>query len=309
MVSERLHEYNELMQTLRKYLWIFIFGGIGLGLFVPEPILPFKDYLMYPLMVLVFLSALKIDIKIFKKTQRDLWRYFFIVVLVFFIPALLAFILGNALLPHTIFLGLLLITAAPTAIAVVFLSDILGGDPGKALIGSTFTNLISPLLTPLCIWVLVHTIIPIPFFQMLALIAKLLLVPFILAQIVRAFHDEEKIMKSAGWLNEILLFFLIWGTIAPARENIFQKPSFFFLSLLILCVVLIVQIAAGYFFGREKKEKITWIIIGISKNFTLTSVLALTLFGTEALIAPTAFIILSDGILVPLEWWFRQRKI
>jgi BASS family bile acid:Na+ symporter len=296
------------MKSLRNYLGFFIFGGILLGLLFPAPMLPFKNYLMYPLMLLVFLSALKINVKDLRHAEHDFWRYFILAVIIFIIPSLSAFLLAKTFLPNIIFIGLMIVAAAPTAIGVVFLSDIMKGDAGKALIGTTFAHLLSPLLTPFAVWFLAHEIIHVPFVDMLVLIGKLIFIPVILAQIVRWIGWDKKILSFAGWLNEFLLFLLIWGTIAPAQKSVFANPKLFFIALGIFFVVLTIQAFAGYFFGRDKKEKITWIIIGISKDFTLSSVLALTLFGAEALVAPAAFVILSNAILIPLEWWVGKKK-
>lgn len=281
--------------------------GILFAFIWPDPVSILKPYLLYLLMIMMFLSSLKINVKSLKTIEHDWWRYFLLLILIFAIPSLIAFF-GRAFLSDITFVGLMIVAAAPTAISIVFLSDLLGGNPSKALVSTTLAHMIAPLATPFIVWFFAHQIVAIDVKTMLLLIAQLVLIPFVLAQIVQHFSWEKKILKKSGIINEFLLFILIWATIAPARNIIFENIREFWISAIFIIILLAVQAILGFAFGRGKREKITWVITAVSKNYTLISVLALTLFGPPALIAPAAFVLLSNSILIPIEWFATHKK-
>lgn len=295
------------MAGIRKYFGIFIFLGLALGFFFPSPVLPLKPFLIYLLGIMMFLSCLKIGARDILLVEREWWKYLVLMIIVFAIPPLVVFAFKGFVSQIT-FVGLMIIAAAPSAIAVVFLADILGGEPHKALVGTTLAQLLSPLATPFLVWAFAHTSVSVDTMAMFVLIAKLVIGPFVLAQVMRYYGWDKKILKFAGWTNEFLLFLLIWATIAPASAVIRGNLSEFSVALGIAAILLLIQAAAGFFFGKAKREKITWITIAISKNFTVSSVLALTLFGAASLVGPAAFVFLSNAVLVPLEWWFLRKR-
>ncbi len=295
------------MRNIRKYFGLFILLGIALGFFLPGPVLPLKPYLIYPLALMMFFSCLKISMKDIALAEREAWKYLILLLIVFVLPTLTVFA-AKGFLSDMSFIGLMVIAAAPTAIAVVFLSDVLGGEPHKALVGTTLAHIVAPLATPFLVWFFAHTEVSIHATDMMLLIAKLVFIPLILAQIARHFGWDGPILKKSGWTNEFLLFLLIWATMAPASAAIRANPHEFWIALGVVFVLLLVQAVAGFAFGRKKREKITWTIVAISKNFTVSSVIVLTLFGAPALVGPAAFVFLSNGLLIPLEFLALHKK-
>lgn len=295
------------MAQIRKYFGLFILAGIILGFFLPSPVLPLKPYLVYPLALMMFFSCLKISVKDLRLVKRDWWKYLVILCIIFLLPTLVVFF-AKPFLSSISFVGLMVIAAAPTAIAVVFLSDVLGGEPHKALIGTTLAHLLAPIVTPFLVWALAHQSVAIDAMEMVVIIGKLVLVPFVLAQIARHFKWDSPILKKAGWANEFILFLLIWATMAPASGAIKENLREFWIALIVVAILLLVQALAGFSFGRGRKEKITWTILAISKNFTVSSVIVLTLFGAPALVGPAAFVFLSNGLLLPLEFIALHKK-
>jgi len=295
------------MANIRKYFGLFIIAGIALGFFLPGPVLPLKPYLIVLLGLMMFFSCLKISAKDLLLIERDWWKYLVLMGIVFLLSSLVVFAF-KGLLSDIVFVGLMVIAAAPSAIAVVFLADILGGEPHKALVGTTLAQLLAPILTPFLVWTFAHQAVSIDTQAMFLTIVKLVLIPFVLAQIVRRIGWDKAILKKSGWANEFLLFLLIWATMAPASMAIKSNIREFWIALGIVFVLLVIQALAGFSFGRERKEKITFTVIAISKNFTVASVLALTLFGAPSLVGPAAFVFLSNAVLVPLEWWSLRKK-
>ncbi len=288
--------------SIAKNIPVMILGAILLGFIWPTPGLWLKPYLIYLLMVMMFFSCLKIDVKELKDVPKNWWRYLILIVLIFIIPSAIVF-LAHPWLDDMIFVGLIIAAAMPAGISIVFLSDLMGGEPTKGLVLTTITHILSPIVTPLVVWFFAHEIVNIEFGAMIILIAKLVIVPLVLAQIVRHFKNYEKVAKIGSKFNLVLLFLLVWSSISLARAPILSNLSQFFLAAAIVLVLLIVTVVFSVWFGKNRAEDITWAVSGTYKNFTLASVVALTMFGPVAMVGAAVYDVLDNALLVPIKWW------
>src|SRR3989344_5292974 len=118
------------MANIRKYFGLFIIAGIALGFFLPGPVLPLKPYLIVLLGLMMFFSCLKISAKDLLLIERDWWKYLVLMGIVFLLSSLVVFAF-KGLLSDIVFVGLMVIAAATSGIAVAFLADILGGEAPK----------------------------------------------------------------------------------------------------------------------------------------------------------------------------------
>lgn len=279
-----------------------ILGAILLGFVWPMPGLWLKPYLIYLLMVMMFFSCLKIDVKELKEVPKNWWRYLVLLVLIFLAPSFIIF-LAHPWLNDMIFVGLIIAAAMPAGISIVFLADLMGGEPLKALVLTTTTHILSPIVTPMVIWLFAHEIVNIEFGVMIILIGKLVIIPLVLAQIVRQFKNYEKIAKVGSNFNLVLLFLLVWSSIALARAPILGNISQFILASVIVLVLLVAAVVFSVWFGRSRTEDITWGVSGTYKNFTLASVVALTMFGPVAMVGAAVYDVLDNVLLIPIKWW------
>jgi len=136
------------MPLIQRYFSWVILGVVALAFVWPEPGSIFKPYLTPILMAMMVLSCLKIDFKELKQIPSNLWRYLLVLGFIFIIPTGIVF-LFKPVLESEIFAGLILVTAVPSAVSVVFMSDLLGGEPTKALVATTLAHLVSPFLRAL----------------------------------------------------------------------------------------------------------------------------------------------------------------
>lgn len=288
--------------SITKNIPVMILGAILFGFIWPTPGLWLKPYLIYLLMVMMFFSCLKIDVKELKDVPKNWWRYLILLGIIFLVPSVIIF-LARPWLDDMIFVGLIIAAAMPAGISIVFLSDLMGGEPMKALVLTTITHILSPIVTPLVVWFFAHKIVNIEFGAMIILIAKLVIVPLVLAQIVRQFKNYEKIAKIGSKFNLVLLFLLVWSSISLARAPILSNLSQFFLASAVVLVLLIVTVMFSVWFGRNRAEDVTWAVSGTYKNFTLASVVALTMFGPVAMVGAAVYDVLDNALLVPIKWW------
>lgn len=300
--------------SITKNMPQMILGAILLGFIWPNPGLWLKPYLIYLLLIIMFFSCLNINIKKLKEVPKNWWRYLIILGFIFLLPTIIVY-LFHFCLKDLIYIGLIITTTMPAGISIVFLSDIMSGEPHKALIITTLSHLVSPLISPFLIWLFTRKIISIDFISMIILIGKLIIIPLILAQIVKFFKKEKILSVIGGNLNLILLFLLTWSSIALARAPILSNLNQFIISTIIVLFLLIITIIFGIYFGRNQSEKITWIVAGAYKNITLASVITITMFEPIApmmMVGIAVYSALSSILLIPLKWWGEkntERKI
>lgn len=295
------------MQFTQKFFWLIVLGAIAMGFVWPAPGLLFQPYLMYLLMVMMFLSCLKINIKDMKMALPMWWRYLVLLVLIFILPTVLIFLCKSLFSPQ-IFIGLIIAAAVPSAVSVVFMSDLLGGEPAKALVASTLAHLASPVITPLLVLIFAGQTISVNFWAMFILILKLVFIPLLLAQIIRYFKAHEFFIKKVSFLNTFLLLVLIWGIVAPAQSMVLNNLREVVMAMVVVILVILAEIIISIWFGRTKKEDITWSVVDLYKNFTLSSVIALSMFGPLAVLGSVVYSIADNIMIVPLQWWAGRKK-
>ena len=223
---------------------------------------------------------------------------------IFVVPVAIVYLFKSFLEPQ-IFIGLIIVAAAPSAISAAFLSDLLGGEPAKALVASTFSHLVSPIATPFLVYLFAGHEISINFWAMQLLILKLVFVPLFLAQIVKYFNWDRFFLRSSASINTYILFILIWGAVAPAAGIFFSNLRQIILVFFIVTIILLLELWLGAWFGRSKKEDITWEVVDTYKNFILSSVIALTMFGPLAVVGSVAYAVANNFAIVLLQ---RMRK-
>lgn len=291
---------------MQKYFWLIVLISIALGFIWPAPALPLKPYLQYLLMLIMLLTCLKMDLSELKKIHKDVFKYIAVLVLVFIVPSAVIFLFKDYL-NREIFTGLLLSSAVPAGISVVFMSDILGGQPVKALITTTLSHLVSPLLTPLLVWIFARQIIHIDFLTMVGIIAQLILIPFFAAQIIRRLKIKDFLIKKSMVFNMLLTAILIWGIIAPAQGLVLNNLNQVAFAAGIVLFNVIIKTVLSVFLAKDKSERATWIIVSFFKNSTMASVIALSMFGPVVLLGTVIEMLVNNIMLVPFQLIFSNR--
>ncbi|MEK7508645.1 MAG: bile acid:sodium symporter [Patescibacteria group bacterium] len=292
---------------MRKYFWAAVLLAVVLGFIWPTPGFFIKPFLVYILMIIMTLSGLKINLADLKQAPK-MWRqYLLVLCLIFILPSLFIFLFKSAL-DKEIYVGLILAAAAPAAVSVVAITQILGGESIKALVVTTMTHLLSPLMIPFLVLIFARQSVAVDFWAMLIYIAKIVLIPLFVAQVIRYFKWHEFLGKLSANTNTILLMILIWGIIAPARDLVWHNKGQVILAAGIVLLLLIVEIVLSVWLGRTKREDVTWVVVDIYKNFTISSLIALQMFGPLAVLGSVVFSVLDNLIIVPVQWWAKRGR-
>ena len=260
-----------------------------------------KPYLNIFLMVLMFLSCLDIDLGEFVENLKDFKTQGLILLIVHLVSPIIILICFKNFLSEEIFLGLILAAVIPAGRASVFLTKIYGGRPVTALVISSISNAFSPITVPFLVWLFAKTSIKINPVEMGMAILWLVAVPIVAAILFRMVGLAKYLVNKSAGLSVIFLFMIIVGIISPIREIILDNMVSSVGLIFIIIGLIAVDFWLGYRIGKDKKEKITLAITSSYKNYTLGTIVALSLFNPIVALPSIIYTITNNLLLIPIQ--------
>ena len=297
------------MKLLAKNTWLVIFLAIIISFAMPSLGEGLNPYLNIFLMILMFLSCLDIDLKVFVASLKDFKIQALILAIVHLISPLIVLIFLKSFLSEEIFLGLILASVIPAGRAAVFLVSIYGGKPETALVISTISNALSPIVVPFLVWLFAKTSIEINPMEMGTTILWLVAVPIIAAILVRSLGLAKYLVKQSSGLSVIFLFLIIIGIISPIRQVIFDNWEKSIFLILIVIGLISFDFWLGWKIGKTKEDKITLALTASYKNYTLGTLVALSLFNPVVALPSIIYTITNNLMLVPIQFLTRGNKV
>jgi len=295
------------MNFLAKNTWLVILLAIAVSFVDPGVGMILKPYLNYFLMVLMFLSCLDIDLGEFVKNLKDFKISGLILLIVHLVSPIIVWILLKPFLSEEIFLGLILASVIPAGRASVFLAKIYGGKPVTALVISSISNAFSPITVPLLVWLFAKTSIKINPVDMGVTILWLVAVPILAAVIFRMIGWAKYLIDKSAGLSVLFLFVIIVGIISPIREIILVNMEKSIYLIFIIIGLIAINFGLGYRLGRNKSEKITLAITSSYKNYTLGTLVALSLFNPIVALPSIIYTISNNLLLIPIQILSKKR--
>ena len=144
--------------------------------------------------------------------------------------------------------GLVLVGASPGGTASNVVCYLARGDLALSITLTTASTLLAVVATPLLTWLYVGQQVPVPVFDMLFSIFKIVLLPVVLGVAVNSLAGRrlEPVKQFFPLLSVAAIVFIIAIVVALNRDNLAQTGI-----LVALAVVLhnAVGLAAGYWFG------------------------------------------------------------
>lgn len=294
---------------ISKYSGAVILLGALFAFVFPTPGLLLRPFLDFLLMFLIFLSCLDIDLKEIINGLRQYPKLVGILIIVHFFSPLIIFLFLKNFFSPEIYLGLILVASVPVGRSAVFLSNLFEGQPEKALVISTISNILSPLLVPLIVYLLAGSTISFDVTSMAKSMAIIVIVPFLLALLLQNHRLISPIKKIQTDISTVLVAFIVWGIIAPIRLRVLDhlelSLGLTFISLFLMGLNFIL----GYLIGKDHPEKITYGISAAYKNYSLATIVAATSFPSQVLVAlPSLVYSVSNNILLlPLQFLLKSK--
>lgn len=288
---EFLIKNNTWAVILLAILFSFVFPNFGSKL---------NPYLNYLLCVLTFLSCLDLKVKEIIDSLSDFKAISLSLLIIHLASPLIVFLLRDFFSPE-IFLGMVIATTIPAGRSAVFLCNIYGGQPLKALVTTSLSNMISPITVPLIVWLLAHTVIKIDPISMGKTIVWMVILPLIAAYLFGKTRPGQKLNRHSSPISTFVLFLIILGIISPIKNVIIQNPTLTFALLIIICVLILVNFYLGAHLKSNPSEKITYALSCSYKNYTLATLLSLSLFSPTVALPAIIYTIANNLMLIPIK--------
>lgn len=301
--------FNKLIESYIFVLLTALFVGIVFSKYAVK-VAPYNTIFLG---IIFFFSALKIDLKEVIKYFSD--KKMIVVVnlfMLFFLPVTVYY-LTRAVYPD-LAIAFLILAAMPCGMTTPLLSEICGGRQGLALVLVVTTSLLAPLTIPLVIKLVAGTTVTVSFYAMFLSLAKVIFIPFVLANIIKYFWHRK--IKATHFtfkpISIILLALLIMGTVAQKASIIMNGlQGKFLIYVILLFAFFIVLHFFGYFtiFWRDKKDRVTITICLTYMNFTLAIYLAGNFFNEPNVVVPVVLSILPWSLMiVPFKYLMKKYK-
>jgi len=273
------------------FLWVILV--VLAGYFFPGILVPLKPYSDW----LFALTMLGIGMVLSPSDVRALWKKPVPVLLgstaQFLIMPGLAFLIAKLLnLPAPLALGLILAGAVPDAMAAGVVSYLAGADVAFSVALTTFTTLISPIVTPALMQFLGKTYVTIDFLPMFFSILKIVIFPLVVGFLIKKRFTStiEKFNPVFPAFSTVFIAF-ICGLVAALNKKYLSEIRYeiFFAVVLLNAGGLVLGYAAGKLF-RFDVRYCRALAIGVAmQNAGLGAVLSIKHFSSESAIPNVLF--------------------
>lgn len=300
-------EYNYFMSDfIKKNTWLLILIAIVISFASPLLGKLLSPYLNYFLMGIMFLSCLDIEIKDIWKDLKNFKMQAVVMVASQLIGPIVVLFL-KPFLSEELFLGLILASAIPIGRSSVFIAKIFDGETMPALVMSSLSNALSPLTVPFLVWVFAKTSIEINPVEMGSTILWLVLVPILAAIVVRWSGKAKFLIKNSTNFSTLLLFLIIIGIITPLKATILENLFNSILLMSLITGLMILNFIFGWKLGKKRSEKIAFAISASYKNYTLGTLIALSMFGPMVALPSIVYTITNNFFIIPLQLFFLKK--
>lgn len=283
---------NLIFKIILNRNFILVFAVI-MGMSFGDYSAYIKDYTIYILAITMVFSTTGIDSKALlpiKKLFKPMLVGTFLNYIVF---GIVVIILAWFLMPTKgLFMGFVVIVAAPPGVAVIPFSGILKGDIEYSILGVFGAFLGSVIIAPLLIQVFADGV-SISSWALFILMIKLVLIPLIVSRLLLYKPIFKYVAKVRGKVVDWGFAIIIFTAVGMNREVFFSDPKILILSLIVLLSATFGIGSLLEFFSKKAgisyERNITQVLLLTIKSSGFSVVTAMTLFGKEAAI-PSAIL-------------------
>ncbi len=294
----------------QPFIWVLLV--VFVGYFSPELLVPLKPYSNW----LFAFTMLGIGMVLSPNDVQALWKQPVPVLLgsaaQFIIMPGLAYLVAKAMnLPPNLAVGLILAGAVPDAMAAGVISYLAGADVAFSVALTTFTTLISPIVTPGLTYALGNSYVIVDFWPMFFSIIEIVILPLTIGFLIKKRFTSaiEKFDPVFPAFSTVFIAFICGLVVAVNKQYLSGITYTIFLAVVILNAGgLVLGYAAGKLF-RFNTRYCRTLAIGVAmQNAGLGAVLAIQHFSSESAIPNVLFAtwcIITASILA--RFWTRGK--
>jgi BASS family bile acid:Na+ symporter len=287
------------------------FSSIALAVLFPRFGSFFSAAPLYCMMALVFLSFLSIPVKsIWQVAHRSRLLIGFLLLIKLILLPVSVYFLFHWLFP-THALAALLVSGISPGVVTPFFSEILVANTSLVTVGMFTGSLLVPLTLPALVKILAGHSIHLRFVTMANILAMVVFIPFVLAEIVKRLSPWLSARLIAERYSLSLLLFAMTNFAVFSKYSVYlrQQPSMLLIALVMAAVLAAIFFAVGVAFSWNLAlpEQLA-IIISLSQvNNILVLVFSSHLFGPIEPMVAAMYSVPFFALLVPLRGYQRWR--
>ncbi len=286
-------------------LFLVIFVSIGFAILKPEICEPLQAYPLYLMMILLFLSFLRINFDSLLDTSLRSVAHLGILALVklIFLPTVLYWVTLHVAPEFA--LPVLLLSGISTGVVAPFVANMVETDVAPVLRMVVATSLLTPFTLPSLVEFLAGAEANIPVAPMIKMLAAVIFIPLLCVALARRFIPD--VLGKLGAFQfpiSLLLFFLI-------NLGVFSKYSHFFfhnwetlvVAVAIAYVLALIYYSAGFLtaFSEVPGERLSAGISMAIINNVLVVVFSSQFFGPLAPTLAAVYMFPFFSLLAPLK--------
>ncbi len=286
-------------------LFTVVFSSGAAAVLFPGPASVLQPFILYFMMLILFLSFLRIDFRALLDTSgRNLMRLGMLAfVKLIGLPALLYW--GTFLILPDYAVPVLLLSGISTGVVAPFIATLVAADVTQVLKMVIVTSLVVPFTLPPLVKLLAGADIAIPLSDMIQLLAIVVFVPIGAVLVVRRFFPSlpAKILAKQFPLALLLFALVNLGVFSQYSDFFFQNPGQLGLSVAIAYALSVIYYMVGFLLtqGRGLSERLAvGVSLGIMNN-VLVIVFSSRFFGPLAPTLAAMYMFPFYTMIVPLR--------
>jgi BASS family bile acid:Na+ symporter len=291
--SSRFINLSSRFKYLLSRSNIIFLAAIFFGIVLPQAAIVGAALTIPAIIIILTITPLKIPPGFFRRPGRLVPSAIRGIVMSYLLLGNLIIFIGIFFgLDVNLWIGLVLIAAAPPAIAILSLSNLLKADQTLSIAGLGGAYLGALLIIPLILLGFVKDI-PLTLAGIFLIVFELIFIPLALSRII-VDKDWDKIVKPYEGIIIDVCFFVVFYTITASNRDILADwPSdlsyILIIAFLIIFLAAFIILNAGKFFRTSENKITSLLLLGTMKNYTLAGGIALIIFDRQAALPALIF--------------------
>ncbi|MEW6533114.1 MAG: bile acid:sodium symporter [Thermodesulfobacteriota bacterium] len=293
------------MRLADLLILVVTFGSAAVAVALPALGTPFQPYIPFFLMIMLFLSFLRIDFRaLLNLSTSSLLRLVALTtVKLVALPALLYWLTLLVLPEYAV--PVLLLTGISTGVVGPFIAGLVGAEMALVLRMVIVTTLLVPFTLPPLVKVLAGADVVVPLGMMIRLLVGVIFVPVLVVLFLRRYFPSvpEKIAARQYPVSLFMFALINFGVFSKYSEFFFQHPLEILLSIGVAYVAAVIYYVAGFALspGLSVPEKMAaGVSFGVMNN-VLVIVFASRFFGPLAPTLATMYMFPFFTMIIPLR--------
>ena len=285
-------------------LMVILFSST-IAIFKPNACSPLQPYPLYLMMLLMFMSFLKINFSSLLDTSLEsLYRLILqVVVKLVILPAILYWI-TSLLLPEFA-TPVLLLSGISTGVVAPFIATLFETDVAQVLRMVVVTSLLAPFSLPVVLKILSGAEIAIPLILMVRLLAVVIFTPILAVILARRFFNStlERLLPYHYPISLCIFAAINLGVFSKYSSFFFEGPHFILMSLGIAYVLSVVYYCVGFLLapGGNSSDRIAaGVSFGVMNN-VLVIVFSSQFFGPLAPMLAAMYMFPLFSMVIPVK--------